>query len=150
MTGEPLSIVDEGPIRPNWGIHFATPLRVELSPDHPLGMHLTQPMVVFDDRTDEQLTVPVGFYSDGASFPPLALAVLMVLLWFAGRVVQGRFRRAAVLHDWECEQQLAVSPSSRVTHERFYRAMRSDAEGYRLAKLMQLACEWRGPKWGDS
>ncbi len=147
MNDEPLSIVDEGPMTPNWGIAYLTPLRVELPPDRPMHMVVLEPLAVADTRTRQNFAVPVGFLSDGASFPPIVRALLWLLFWLAGGSLQGRYRRAAVLHDWECVQQTAVTRTSAIAHERFYRAMRSDGVGYRLAKAMQIAVERYGPRW---
>lgn len=76
-----------------------------------------------------EITVPEGFIADGATIPAWA--------WpFIGAPLTGDFRRASVIHDWECYLD-ALAPSE--IHQRFYRAMRADGVGWFRAKVMYYA-----------
>lgn len=125
-----------------WGIQFITPLRAEflVEPGEDRRIMLLEPMQVLDRRMTKLFTIPAGFICDGASIPRLMWTVV-------GSPLTGDYRRAAVLHDYECRMRKMVTLSSGTTHERFYRAMRDGGVGYNRARIMRLATDNFGPQW---
>lgn len=103
--------------------------------DHRL-MRLEEDFVYIDDKGDEWIA-PKGSITDGASIPKAFWSIL-------GAPLSGKYRRAAVIHDVYCKNQLV--PHEQV-HEVFYKAMLTDGVGPRKAKLMYFAVKHFGPKW---
>ena len=90
-----------------------------------------------NDMTD--WTVPANAHTDGASIPRP--------LWpLIGGPFEGKYRTAAVVHDFYCSAR--VRPW-RAVHRMFYRAMLTVGVSERRAKLMFMAVFIAGPKWGE-
>lgn len=93
--------------------------------------------LTYIDPAGIKITVPRNTVVDGASIPSFA--------WpFIGAPLSGDFRRASVIHDWDCQQK---TEPSWVVHARFYYAMRADGVGRFRAALMYLAVRWFGPQF---
>lgn len=74
---------------------------------------------------------------NGASIPKI--------FWvFIGSPFVGKYRRASVIHDTACEQQ--IYPHNKV-HKMFYDAMICDGVTSFKAMLMYKTVAWFGPKW---
>ena len=85
-----------------------------------------------------QITVPMGFQTDGASIP--------APLWpLVGHPLSGSILKAAALHDYELVTKRAPSA---VIHRRFYHALRATGVGRVRATLFYLAVRWFGPRHG--
>jgi hypothetical protein len=68
------------------------------------------------------------------------------MLWsIAGGPFEGKYRNAAIIHDYYCVLQ---SRPWRDTHLVFYNAMRAADVEERQAKLMYGAVYYFGPRWG--
>jgi Protein of unknown function (DUF1353) len=82
--------------------------------------------------------VPSGAITDGASIPRI--------LWtIAGGPFEGKYRDAAVIHDYYCEVQ---TRPWRDTHLVFYNAMRTAGVDDVTAKTFYAAVYYFGPRWG--
>jgi hypothetical protein len=82
--------------------------------------------------------VPAGAVTDGASIPRL--------LWtIAGGPFEGKYRAAAVVHDYYCETK---ARPWRDTHLVFYYAMRTAGLDELPAKTYYAAVYYFGPRWG--
>jgi hypothetical protein len=102
----------------------------------PREMRLLEPFGFIDPQGIEW-TAPAGLVTDGASIPRS--------LWvIAGSPFVGQYRRAAVIHDHEC--QVRFRPS-RAVHRMFYEAMRADGVGQDEATRMYAAVRLLGPSW---
>jgi len=99
-------------------------------------IRLLEPLT-FVDAMGPIITVPAGTVVDGASIPSWAWV-------FVGAPLSGDFRRASVIHDYECVTRVVPSPQ---VHCRFYRAMRADGVGRFRATVMYLAARWYGPSF---
>jgi hypothetical protein len=99
-------------------------------------VRLAAPLVWRDPQGAEHC-VPVGFWSDGATIPRWAW-------WLVGGPLDGPYRRAAILHDWQCV--VKVEPAATV-HRRFYRAMRADGVPAWIAGLFYGVVQLAGPRW---
>lgn len=94
----------------------------------------------FIDPNGTQWTAPAGHEIDGASIPQF--------LWSTvGSPFTGDYRRASVLHDYECDMKR--HPHKEV-HRLFYNAMICDGVNPIRAKYMYQAVRLFGPKWGAS
>ena len=81
--------------------------------------------------------VPTGYATNGASIPSA--------LWsFVGGPFSGKYRSAAVIHDYYCEQQKRPWPQ---VHRMFYDAMLASGVASKQALLMYLAVYRFGPRW---
>lgn len=102
-------------------------------------IRLLQPLTFTDIQLAgaPEVTAPAGLVVDGASIPSAAWPLL-------GAPLTGDFRRASVIHDYECNQRAIPS---HLVHERFYRAMRADGVGWFRARLMYLFTLRFGPKF---
>lgn len=120
---------------------FAEPLKAEflVEPGEDYRVRLLEPLTFVDVRGPavEYVTVPAGTVVDGATIPAWAWALV-------GAPLSGDFRRAAVLHDYEC---VVRATASWQVHRRFYRAMRADGVGRFRAAVMYLAARWFGPSF---
>lgn len=99
-------------------------------------MVLMQPFT-FIDPSGLNWTAPEGTKTDGASVPRV--------LWSLYGPFEGKYREAAVLHDYYCESQLRTWQA---THNMFYDAMRASGVSERDAKIMWAAVYSFGPRWG--
>lgn len=103
--------------------------------------HLMQLMedFIFVDKDGFEWKAPKGITIDGASIPRL--------LWVAvGSPFVGDYRRASVLHDYECYMQ---NKPHRKVHKMFYHAMRCDGVSRFKAGYMYVAVRIGGGAWGD-
>ena len=100
------------------------------------NMRLEQPFG-YIDPAGRHWDVPVGAITDGASIPRI--------LWATHPPFTGKYRAAAVVHDYFCQSR---SRSWRETHEVFYHAMRTAGVDDRTAKIMYGAVHQFGPRWG--
>lgn len=80
---------------------------------------------------------PSGTETDGASIPWWAWAIV-------GNPMQGRYRRAAIIHDRYCETK---ARPWRDVHRVLYRAARCGGCGKLRAFIIWLAVMIGGPKW---
>jgi hypothetical protein len=104
-------VLGHGPLTP-WG-QWLGPAFVELLDD---GRHVRLMVDLrFQDARGVVHVAPAGFVSDGASIPQA--------LWsLVGGPLSGRYRRAAILHDWTLRDGMAPGDS----HALFRDAMRAD------------------------
>ncbi len=100
------------------------------------NMRLERPFGFIDPR-GRRWDVPAGATTDGASFPRF--------FWLAFPPFTGKYRDAAVVHDYYCQTQ---SRSWRDTHETFFYAMRAAGVAEATAKAMYGAVYNFGPRWG--
>ncbi len=100
------------------------------------NMRLEQPFGYVDPK-GQAWEVPAGTETDGASIPRV--------LWVSHPPFTGKYRAAAVVHDYYCQTK---SRGWRDTHEVFYHAMRAAGVEDRTAKVMYAAVYYFGPRWG--
>jgi hypothetical protein len=81
--------------------------------------------------------VPPGAVTDGASIPRV--------FWIIAAPFEGKYRDAAVVHDYFC---VSKSHPWSDTHLMFYRAMRASGVDELTAKTMYGAVYYFGPRWG--
>lgn len=93
--------------------------------------------LAFERMTGEIITPEAGFVFDGASIPVL-------LWWLIGSPFTGRYREAAVIHDWLCKVQ---DRPHRQAHYVFYEAARALGVSKVRAKLMYWGLLIAGSKW---
>jgi uncharacterized caspase-like protein len=101
------------------------------------NMKLEQAYGYMDPR-GQHWDVPAGTETDGASIPRI--------LWISHPPFTGKYRAAAVVHDYYCQTK---SRGWKETHEVFYHAMRAAGVDDRTAKLMYAAVYHFGPRWGQ-
>jgi Protein of unknown function (DUF1353) len=89
------------------------------------------------DPTGQTWNVPAGTKTDGASIPRI--------LWLTYPPFTGKYRQAAVVHDYYC--QLRSHPW-KDTHKVFYDAMLTSGVAEKTAKIMYAAVYGFGPRWG--
>lgn len=97
-----------------WG-QWLDPMFVELLTEDGRDVQVFTP-VRFRDADGTTYTIPDGFVSDGASIPQQAWS-------FVGGPLSGRYRRAAVLHDYLLRSTIVSVDQA---HAVFLRAMRAD------------------------
>jgi uncharacterized caspase-like protein len=100
------------------------------------NMRLEKP-VSYVDPNGQRWDVPAGTETDGASIPRV--------LWMSHPPFTGKYRPAAVIHDYYCRTK---SRDWRSTHRTFYFAMLAAGVEDRTAKLMYAAVHHFGPRWG--
>ena len=96
---------------------------------------LVQPLTYVDGQGGEW-PVPAGFVSDGATVPRFA--------WSFFPPLSGKYRIAAVVHDYYCQQR--NRPWLQV-HRVFFDAMRTSGVDIVTAKIMYAAVVSFGPRW---
>jgi hypothetical protein len=116
--------------------YFEGPVRARWLPDGRL-MTLLTPLVFHQKTVEVPWTAPVGTLTDGASIPEAFWSVI-------GGPFEGKYRDAAVSHDYECCVKAHVWQS---VHRMFYAGMRANGEEAWLAKLMYFAVYFFGPRW---
>lgn len=99
-------------------------------------MRLEEDFIYIDNKAIKWIA-PKGSISDGASIPRQLWSIM-------GAPLSGRYRRAAVLHDVYCKNQLV--PHEQV-HKMFHEAMLDDGVSPTKAQLMYFAVKTFGPKW---
>ena len=109
--------------------------RVVLLPRTP-RVRLLEPLV-WADADGREHSVPQGFESDGATIPRWAG-------WCVGAPLEGPYRRAAILHDWQC---IVEREPHLVVHRRFHEAMLADFVPPPLAWLFFAVVRVLGPRW---
>lgn len=100
------------------------------------NMQLLKPFSYIDPK-GQTWSVPAGTKTDGASIPRV--------LWVTYPPFTGKYRLAAVIHDYYCQKQ---SRTWQDTHKVFYDAMRTADVPEKTAKLMYAAVYNWGPRWG--
>jgi hypothetical protein len=100
------------------------------------NMRLEQPFGYVDPK-GQAWDVPAGTETDGASIPRV--------LWVTHPPFTGKYRAAAVVHDYYCQTK---SRDWKATHEVFYHAMRAAGVEDKTAKVMYAAVYYFGPRWG--
>jgi hypothetical protein len=126
---------DRGSERPEHFGRFIGSLKFELLDDG-RTMRLLEPYT-FVDRNNESWVAPAGLISDGASIPQIGWTIV-------GGPFEGKYRNAAVIHDFECEHKYHTWES---VHEMFYFAMRASGVNEVKAGLMYYAVYQFGPRW---
>jgi len=134
------------------GLALALGLIVTLANAQDLGRFKGEPVVVmladgrnmrlvqsfaYVDSKGRAWEVPAGAETDGASIPRA--------LWLTHPPFTGKYRSAAVIHDYYCQKK--VRPW-RDTHQVFYDAMRTAGVPETSAKVMYGAVYNFGPRWG--
>jgi hypothetical protein len=99
-------------------------------------MKLVQPFGYVDAK-GQVWDVPAGAETDGASIPGI--------FWITHPPFTGKYRAAAVIHDYYCRTQ---SRGWQDTHNVFYEAMLTAGVDARTAKVMWAAVYNFGPRWG--
>jgi len=99
-------------------------------------MKLVQPFGYIDAK-GQVWDVPAGAETDGASIPGI--------FWITHPPFTGKYRSAAVIHDYYCRTQ---TRSWQDTHDVFYEAMLTAGVDARTAKVMWAAVYNFGPRWG--
>ncbi len=89
------------------------------------------------DGKGNRWVVPKNTVVNGASIPKVVWSAI-------GGPWSGKYRNAAVIHDWMCEEQ--VEDSSFV-HRIFHEAMLDSGVDEKLAWIMYKAVDIGGPKW---
>lgn len=103
------------------------------------NMELVQPFAYVDPR-GKRWEAAAGRIINGATIPRL--------LWSTvGPPYVGKYRRASVVHDVACEDQVE---SSRAVHRMLYDAMRCDGVGPVEAIVLYYAVRTWGPWWDAS
>ena len=92
---------------------------------------------VYVDHTGKEWGVPKGTSTDGASIPGAFWSIV-------GAPFSGKFRAAAVIHDFYCETK---HRDWRAVHRVFYDAMITSGVSEAQAKLMYYAVYRFGPRW---
>lgn len=100
------------------------------------NMKLVQPFGYIDSK-GQTWDVPAGAETDGASIPKA--------FWLTHPPFTGKYRSAAVIHDYYCRSQTRAWQD---THNVFYEAMRTAGVDDRTAKVMWGAVYNFGPRWG--
>jgi hypothetical protein len=116
---------------------FSGPVVAELMPDG-RSIKLARPLT-YVARCGKQWSVPAGAISDGASIP--------AFLWrIVGTPLVGRYRNAAVVHDWYCATRSEPSPA---VHQMFYEAMLASGVSAYEAAQFYYGVRIGGPSWDD-
>ena len=118
----------------NWGQFKGDIVATFLSDGR--NMRIERPFSYIDPGGREW-AVPAGMTTDGASVPRF--------FWTAFPPFTGRYRAAAVVHDYYCQLR---THTWRETHEIFYTGTRAAGEGEITAKAMYAAVYVFGPRWG--
>ena len=100
------------------------------------NMQLLKPFA-YVDPSGQKWQVPEGAKTDGASIPRI--------LWVSYPPFTGKYRLAAVVHDYYCQQR---TRGWKDTHKVFYDAMRTSGVPEQTAKVMYGAVYGFGPRWG--
>lgn len=108
-----------------------------------LTVRLLRPFSFCRATKQECITVPKGFVFDGASIPRW--------LWsLVGSPQTGRYRDAAIIHDWLYYRGRVWPRDYRPRKDAdrvFYEAMRANGVGYERATLMYWAVRLFGPRF---
>ena len=100
---------------------------------------LTKPYS-YKDRRGKVWTVPAGTVVNGASIPQAVWSGI-------GGPWSGKYRNAAVLHDYMVEERIK---SSDFVHRVFFEAMEDSGVGWTLRQTIYLAVKSFGPQWEDA
>lgn len=115
--------------------HFEGKILTEWGDDGRL-MRLIEPFR-YIDAAGLYWDVPAGFETDGATIPQLLHSV-------TGGPFTGKFRKAAVPHDYYCVARVRRWED---THRMFWQAMLCAGVGESFADLMYKAVYLHGPRW---
>jgi len=97
---------------------------------------LLQPYT-YKDKLGRSWTAPAGSVVNGASIPKA------IWSWIGGPW-SGRYRNAAVIHDWMCEKKIADSTTA---HRIFHEALLVNGVSTFHARVMYEAVLLGGPQW---
>jgi Protein of unknown function (DUF1353) len=115
--------------------HFVGMLQLEPGED---GRHMTLlANYEYVDGNGKRWPVPKGEQTDGASIPQAFWSI-------AGGPFEGKYRNAAVIHDWYCDTR--TEPWHDVDRM-LYEAMLTSGVSEQQAKIMYLAVVYGGPRW---
>ena len=103
------------------------------------NMEVAQPFGFVDSQA-RKWEVPAGAVSDGASIPRAFWSLI-------GSPFAGKFRVAAVVHDYYCKTRLR---SWTDTHDTFHEIMLASGEDAQRALLMWSAVYRFGPRWTEN
>jgi hypothetical protein len=118
-----------------WGYFIGHPKTEWLFGDDGDRMRLCQDFAYWDRRSIRWVARE-GLEFDGASKPRF--------LWWGGGPYEGRYRRAAIIHDALYHDRRV----DRATADRvFYEGMRADGVSATRALLYYWAVRWFGPRW---
>jgi hypothetical protein len=131
MHGEVVTVWLNMPVKSRWkGVTLTRreARKMRLHPDCTL---------TFERMTGEIVRPAPGFVFDGASIP--------IWFWFLiGSPFTGRYREAAVIHDWLCKQQ---DRPAKQAHYVFYECARSLGVAKWRATIMYRVLLLVGSKW---
>ncbi len=99
------------------------------------NLRVVQPFAFFDDD-DAAWRVKPGTETDGASVPQF--------FWSLYPPFSGKYRKAAVLHDYYCQSR---NVAWKKVHRMFYDAMLTSGVDTITAKVMYSAVYAFGPRW---
>jgi hypothetical protein len=115
--------------------YFNAPVRAKWLPD---GRNMALCYALqFHQNNGPTWTAPVGTLTDGASIPPVFWSII-------GGPFEGKYRDAAVNHDYEC---CTKTHRWQDVHRMFYAGMMANGEDMWRAKLMYFAVYFFGPRW---
>lgn len=100
------------------------------------NMMLAEPFSYVDPR-GRHWNVPKGAITDGASIPQA--------FWTLYAPFSGKYREAAVIHDYYCQTR---SASWKDTHNVFFDGLLTSGVDQRTATVMWAAVYGFGPRWG--
>ena len=115
--------------------YFNAPVRARWLPDG-RNMALCDALE-FHQNNGPTWTAPVGTLTDGASIPQVFWSII-------GGPFEGKYRDAAVNHDYEC---CTKTHRWQDVHRMFYDGMMANGEAMWRAKLMYFAVYFFGPRW---
>lgn len=115
--------------------YFNAPVRARWLPD---GRNMALCYALeFHQNNGPTWTAPIGTLTDGASIPPVFWSIF-------GGPFEGKYRDAAVNHDYEC---CTKTHRWQDVHRMFYAGMMANGEAMWRAKLMYFAVYFFGPRW---
>lgn len=115
--------------------YFNAPVRARWLPDG-RNMALCDALE-FHQNNGPIWTAPTGTLTDGASIPQVFWSII-------GGPFEGKYRDAAVNHDYEC---CTKTHRWQDVHRMFYAGMMASGEDMWRAKLMYFAVYFFGPRW---
>jgi hypothetical protein len=108
--------------------------------DEPHYFVLTQPLIYYSDLLGREVVVPVGYRTNFASIPRLFQTIIQV---------NGRHRKAAVVHDYLCDNKEAEGMLQGLVDKVFREAMKvldvdfvESSTMYRLVRRYQKTMAW--------
>lgn len=114
--------------------------KLVLSPDSDGRIMTLLESFGYADAQNQQWIVPRGAKTDGASIPRLLWPII-------GGPFEGKFRTAAVIHDYYCDVRIRPWRS---VHRMFYEAMRTSGVEELQAKTIYAGVVYAGPRWSET